>query len=139
MNPRRWDRACSTKRHQQESGVSGINPGKAVGRIHIIDKLDDTVEIGDNEILVLKRTADHTASGSGDHRRETFVAALAHQHSRKGWNVPNVYIKDADKLFRDKDTFVWQLDASMTDYKFTPVDVEKLKTDYRSPDQQVPP
>jgi rifampicin phosphotransferase len=31
-----------------------LNTGKAVGRIHIIDKLDDTVEIGDNEIIVLK-------------------------------------------------------------------------------------
>src|SRR5687768_6917099 len=30
-----------------------LNPGKAVGRIHIIDKLDDTVEVGDNEILIL--------------------------------------------------------------------------------------
>ena len=27
-----------------------LNTGTAVGRIHIIDKLDDTVEIGDNEI-----------------------------------------------------------------------------------------
>ena len=31
-----------------------LNTGNAVGRIHIIDKLDDTVEIGDNEIIVLK-------------------------------------------------------------------------------------
>ena len=31
-----------------------LNTGTAVGRIHIIDKLDDTVEIGDNEILVLR-------------------------------------------------------------------------------------
>src|SRR5436190_6692501 len=32
----------------------GLNTGTAVGRIHIIDKLDDTVEIGDNEIIVLR-------------------------------------------------------------------------------------
>ena len=31
-----------------------LNTGKGVGRLHIIDKLDDTVEIGENEILVLK-------------------------------------------------------------------------------------
>ena len=31
-----------------------LNTGEAVGRIHIIEKLDDTVEIGDNEIVVLK-------------------------------------------------------------------------------------
>ena len=31
-----------------------LNAGTAVGRIHIIDKLDDTVEIGSNEIIVLR-------------------------------------------------------------------------------------
>ena len=116
-----------------------LNPGKAVGRIHIIDKLDDTVEIGDNEILVLKELPISLPPVRG-----IIVAKPSSPLSHinilaKGWNVPNVYIKDADKLFRDKDTFVWQLDATMTDYKFTPVDIEKLKTDFRSPDQQVPP
>ncbi len=116
-----------------------LNPGKAVGRIHIIDKLDDTVEIGDNEILVLKELPLTLPPVRG------IVVAkpsspLSHINIlAKGWNVPNVYIKDADKLFRDKDTFVWQLDATMTSYKFTPVDIEKLKTDFKSPDQQVPP
>ncbi len=116
-----------------------LNPGKAVGRIHIIDKLDDTVEIGDNEIVILKELPMSLPPVRG-----IIVAKPSSPLSHinilaKGWNVPNVYIKDADKLFRDKDTFVWQLDASMTDYKFTPVDVEKLRTDFASPDQQVPP
>ena len=116
-----------------------LNPGKAVGRIHIIDKLDDTVEIGDNEILILKELPITLPPVRG-----IIVAKPSSPLSHinilaKGWNVPNVYIKDADKLFRDKDTFVWQLDATMTDYKFTPVDIEKLKTDFKSPDQQVPP
>ena len=31
-----------------------LNTGVTIGRLHVIDKLDDTVEIGDNEILVLK-------------------------------------------------------------------------------------
>jgi len=116
-----------------------LNPGKAVGRIHIIDKLDDTVEIGDNEIIVLKELPISLPPVRG-----IIVAKPSSPLSHinilaKGWNVPNVYIKDADKLFRDKDTFVWQLDATLTNYKFTPVDVEKLKTEYASPDQQVPP
>ena len=116
-----------------------LNPGKAVGRIHIIDKLDDTVEIGDNEIIVLKELPITLPPVRG-----IIVAKPSSPLSHinilaKGWNVPNVYIKDADKLFRDKDTFVWEFDATMSNYKFTPVDVEKLKTDFRSPDQQVPP
>jgi len=116
-----------------------LNPGKAVGRIHIIDNLDDTVEIGDNEIIVLKELPISLPPVRG-----IIVAKPSSPLSHinilaKGWNVPNVYIKDADKLFRDKDTFVWEFDATMSNYKFTPVDVEKLKTDFRSPDQQVPP
>src|SRR5436190_1424061 len=116
-----------------------LNPGKAVGRVHIIDKLDDTVEIGDNEIIVLKELPISLPPVRG-----IIVAKPSSPLSHinilaKGWNVPNVYIKDADKLFRDKDTFVWEFDATMSNYKFTPVDVEKLKTEYRSPDQQIPP
>ena len=116
-----------------------LNPGKAVGRIHIIDNLDDTVEIGDNEIIVLKELPISLPPVRG-----IIVAKPSSPLSHinilaKGWNVPNVYIKDADKLFRDKDTFVWEFDATMSNYKFTPIDVEKLKTDFRSPDQQVPP
>ena len=116
-----------------------LNPGKAVGRIHIIEKLDDTVEIGSNEIIVLKELPITLPPVRG-----IIVAKPSSPLSHinilaKGWNVPNVYIKDADKLFRDKNTFVWQLDATLTDYKFTPVDVEQLKTDFASPDQQVPP
>jgi len=116
-----------------------LNPGKAVGRIHIIDKLDDTVEIGDNEIIILKDLPITLPPVRG-----IIVAKPSSPLSHinilaKGWNVPNVYIKDADKLFRDKDTFVWELDATMSNYKFTPVDVEKLKTEFASPNQQVPP
>ncbi len=35
---------------QKNQEYLALNTGEAVGRIHIIDKLDDTVEIGDNEI-----------------------------------------------------------------------------------------
>ena len=38
----------------KEQEYLALNTGEAVGRIHIIEKLDDTVEIGDNEIVVLK-------------------------------------------------------------------------------------
>mgnify|MGYP001416549759 CR=1 FL=1 len=59
-----------------------LNTGKAIGRIHIIDKLDDTVEIGDNEILVLKELHFATA-GSRRDRRQAVFTAVAHQHPCK--------------------------------------------------------
>lgn len=116
-----------------------LNPGRAVGRIHVIEKLDDTVEIGDNEIVVLRELPMSLPPVRG-----IIVAKpsspLSHVNIlAKGWNIPNVYIKDADKLFKDKHSFVWELEATMTEYKFRPADTELLRTEFKSPDQQIPP
>jgi hypothetical protein len=116
-----------------------LNTGSAVGRIHIIDKLDDTVEIGDNEILVLKELPPSLPPVRG-----VIVAQPSSPLSHinilaKGWNIPNVYIKDADKLFREFDTFIYKLDATMTDYKLTRASIDDIKTTFKSPDEQVPP
>src|SRR5215204_1227521 len=109
-----------------------LNPGKAVGRIHIIDKLDDTVEIGDNEIVVLKELPQNLPPVRG-----IIVAKPSSPLSHinilaKNWNVPNVYIKDADKLFKEFDTFVYKLDASMTEYKLERASADEVKTDFAS-------
>src|SRR5687768_16539928 len=107
-----------------------LNTGSAVGRIHIIDKLDDTVEIGDNEIIVLKELPQSLPPVRG-----IIVAKPSSPLSHinilaKGWNVPNVYIKDADKLFREFDTYVYKLEAKMTDYKLVRASQDDLKTAY---------
>ncbi|MEJ7701894.1 MAG: hypothetical protein WKF71_19960 [Pyrinomonadaceae bacterium] len=57
-----------------------LNTGKAVGRIHIIEKLDDTVEIGDNEICNSQRASDKSAAGARNYRGKTFDSAFAHQY-----------------------------------------------------------
>lgn len=116
-----------------------LNTGSAVGRIHIIDKLDDTVEIGDNEIIVLKELPQSLPPVRG-----IIVAKPSSPLSHinilaKGWNIPNVYIKDADKLFREFNTYIYRLDATMTDYKLTRASGEEVKNDFASPDQQVAP
>lgn len=116
-----------------------LNTGKAVGRIHIIDKMDDTVEIGDNEIIVLKELPQSLPPVRG-----IIVAKPSSPLSHinilaKGWNVPNVYIKDADKLFREYDTFVYELKADLTKYELTRASLEAIKRDYKTPDQVIPP
>ena len=119
-----------------------LNTGKAIGRIHIIDKLDDTVEIGDNEIVVLKELPLSLPPVRG-----IIVAKpstpLSHVNIlAKGWNVPNIYIKDADTLFREFDTYWVNLEADLTDYKIKRlVDYEPGKAPQvpKPPDIQVPP
>ena len=116
-----------------------LNTGTAVGRIHIIEKLDDTVEIGDNEILVLKELPLTLPQVRGIILAKV-SSPLSHVNIlAKGWNIPNVYIKDADRLFKEYDTHVFKLDARLSDYSFEPASLDDLKQKFKTPDQQVPP
>ncbi len=78
-----------------------LNTGKAVGRIHIIDKLDDTVEVGVNEILILKELPESLPPVRGIIVAKPSTPLSHINILAKGWNIPNVYIKDADKLFKE--------------------------------------
>ncbi len=112
---------------QKNQEYLALNTGKAVGRIHIIDKLDDTVEIGDNEILVLKELP-----ASLPQVRGIIVAKpstpLSHVNIlAKGWGIPNVYIKDADKLLKEYDTRWVRFTAKLTDRTIVPASLDDLK------------
>ena len=131
------DRVTQSELNKNQEYLA-LNTGTAIGRIHIIDKLDDTVEIGDNEIVVLKELPMTLPPVRG-----IIVAKpsspLSHVNIlAKGWNIPNVYIKDAAKLFRELNTYWIQLDATLTDYKFKRADLDTLKLD-KPPDIQIPP
>ncbi len=116
-----------------------LNTGTAVGRIHIIDKYDDTVEIGDNEIIVLRELPITLPPVRGIIVAQP-SSPLSHINIlAKGWKIPNVYIKDADKLFREYDTYVFKLEANLTDYNLSPASQTDVKTSFVSPDQQIPP
>jgi hypothetical protein len=116
-----------------------LNTGRTVGRIHIIEKLDDTVEIGDNEIIVLKDLPQTLPPVKG-----VIVAQPSSPLSHinilaKGWNIPNVYIKDADKLFKELNTYIVTFEAGMTDYKISRASLDQIEKEFTSPDEQVPP
>ena len=124
---------------QKNQEYLALNTGKAVGRIHIIEKLDDTVEIGENEILILKELPPTLPQVRG-----IIVAKpstpLSHVNIlAKGWGIPNVYIKNADKLFKEYDTFVVELDAKLTDYDVKRASLEAVKTIFKSPDESIAP
>ncbi|MDQ6786457.1 MAG: PEP/pyruvate-binding domain-containing protein [Acidobacteriota bacterium] len=116
-----------------------LNTGETVGRIHIIDKLDDTVEIGDNEIVVLKELPLSLPPVRGIIVAKPSTPLSHINILAKGWGIPNVYIKDADKLFKEYDTFVYKLDAELTKYNLDRASLEDVKEKFKSPDQQIPP
>jgi hypothetical protein len=97
-----------------------LNVAKGVGRFHVIDKLDDTVEIGYNEILVLKEVPLDLPPVAGIIVSQP-TSPLSHINLlAKGWNIPNAYIKNANELFRKFDGNWYEFETTLTDYKFEP-------------------
>lgn len=95
----------------------GLNSATGRGRIHIIDKIDDTVEIGFNEIVVLRELPLDLPPVSGIIVSE-MSSPLSHVNLlAKGWNVPNAYIKNAAELFKQYDGRWVEFSTSLTDYK----------------------
>lgn len=93
------------------------NTGRAIGRVHVIDKLDDTVEIGSNEILILKELPISLPPVRG-----IIVAKpstpLSHVNLlAKGWGIPNAYIKDADKLFAEYHSWWAEFEVTLNGYR----------------------
>jgi hypothetical protein len=95
----------------------GLNSAVGRGRIHIIDKLDDTVEIGYNEIVVLRELPLDLPPVSGIIVSQN-SSPLSHVNLlAKGWNVPNAYIKNAHELLKQYDGRWVKFTTSLTDYK----------------------
>jgi len=131
-------RRISASEIQKNQEYLALNTGKAVGRIHIIDKLDDTVEIGDNEILILKELPPSLPQVRGIIVAKPSTPLSHINILAKGWGVPNIYIKDADKLFKEYDTYWMSLDAKLTDYDLKRADIEELKKNTTTEESPAP-
>jgi hypothetical protein len=80
-----------------------LNVAKGLGRVHIVDKLDETVEIGFNEILVLDEVPVSLPPVAGVIVSKPSTP-LSHVNLLvKGWGVPNAYIKNARELLKPYD------------------------------------
>ena len=88
-----------------EKNYQALNMASGIGRIHIIDKLDDHVEIGSNEILVLNEVPLNLPPVAGIITTRPSTPLSHINLLAKSWGIPNAYIKDADKLLKQYDTF----------------------------------
>ena len=103
-----------------------LNMAAGTGRVHIIDKLDDTVEIGYNEILILNEVPISLPPVAGIIVTKP-SSPLSHINIlSKGWGIPNAYIKDADKLFKEFDGRWIKFETKSTDYTTKFADKEIL-------------
>ncbi len=111
----------------KEQEYQAMNTAKSIGRIHIIEKLDDKVEIGDNEILILSEVPVTLPSVEGIivSRPST---PLSHVNLlAKGWGIPNAYIKNAHELFKQFDGRWVEFETKLDSYTIKPADIDKLK------------
>ena len=97
-----------------------LNTAKGIGRIHIIDKLDDTVEIGYNEILILNEFPLNLPPVKGIIISQPSTPLSHINLLAKGWGIPNAYIKNAQELFKDYDGRWVRFETKLTDYKIEP-------------------
>ncbi len=95
----------------KEQDYQALNVAKTLGRIHVIPKLDDHVEIGFNEILVLDEVPVQLPPVAGIVTSRASTPLSHINLLAKGWGVPNVYIKNALELLKQYNGWWVEFDA----------------------------
>jgi rifampicin phosphotransferase len=114
----------------KEQEYQALNVARGLGRIHIIPKLDEHVEIGYNEILVLNEVPVTLPPVAGIIVTKPSTPLSHINLLAKSWGVPNVYIKNAQELFRDYDGSWIVFDAQRDKYTIKRAD-NKTLDDYQ--------
>src|SRR5437899_2027193 len=99
-----------------EQDYQALNVAKALGRIHVIPKLDEHVEIGFNEILVLDEVPVQLPPVAGIITSKPSTPLSHINLLAKGWGIPNVYIKNAQELFKQYNGWWVDFDARRDNY-----------------------
>jgi hypothetical protein len=103
-----------------------LNVAKGLGRIHIIPKLDEHVEIGFNEILVLDEVPVQLPPVAGIITTRPSTPLSHINLLAKGWGIPNAYIKNAQELFKQYDGWWVEFDARRVTYSIKRADVSAI-------------
>jgi hypothetical protein len=110
----------------KEQDYQVLNVAKTLGRIHVIPKLNDHVEIGSNEILVLDEVPIQLPPVAGIITGRPSTPLSHINLLAKGWGVPNAYIKNAQELFKQYDGFWVEFDARRDTYSIKRADNSAL-------------
>src|SRR5204862_6441018 len=110
----------------KEQDYQALNVAKALGRIHVIPKLDEHVEIGFNEILVLDEVPVQLPPVAGIITTKPSTPLSHINLLAKGWGIPNVYIKNAQELFKQYNGWWVEFDARRDTYSIKRADLKAL-------------
>ncbi|HKP36947.1 MAG TPA: PEP/pyruvate-binding domain-containing protein [Pyrinomonadaceae bacterium] len=106
----------------KEQVYQALNIAKTLGRIHVIPKLDEHVEIGSNEILVLDEVPVQLPPVAGIITSKPSTPLSHINLLAKGWGIPNVYIKNAHELLKQYDGWWVEFDARHDNYSIKRAD-----------------
>ena len=110
----------------KEQDYQALNVAKTLGRIHVIPKLDEHVEIGFNEILVLDEVPVQLPPVAGIITSKPSTPLSHINLLAKGWGIPNVYIKNAQELFKQYHGWWVEFDARRDTYSIKRADLNAL-------------
>ena len=121
----------------KEQEYQALNIAKGVGRIHIISKLDEHVEIGSNEILVLDEVPVNLPPVAGIITSQPSTPLSHINLLAKGWGIPNAYIKNAKELFKQYDTWWVTFETLREKYTIKRADINQLHEYQRRQSQRL--
>jgi len=111
----------------KEQEYQALNIAKSIGRIHIITKLDEHVEIGSNEILVLDEVPVQLPPVAGIIVSQPSTPLSHINLLAKGWGIPNAYIKNAKELLKPYDTWWVTFETLREKYTIKRADINQLR------------
>jgi hypothetical protein len=112
----------------KEQEYQALNVAKGLGRIHVIPKLDDHVEIGSNEIIVLNEVPIQLPPVAGI---ITSLPSTPLSHINllaKGRGIPNAYIKNAQDLFKQYDGWWVNFETKRQSYSIKRANIDELRS-----------
>jgi hypothetical protein len=111
----------------KEQEYQALNVARGLGRIHVIPKLDEHVEIGFNEILVLDEVPVQLPPVAGVITSHPSTPLSHINLLAKGWGIPNAYIKNAQTLLKQYDGWWVQFETKRDGYSIKRADVDQLR------------
>ncbi|MGI9068533.1 MAG: PEP/pyruvate-binding domain-containing protein [Pyrinomonadaceae bacterium] len=111
----------------KEQEYQALNLAKGIGRIHVIPKLGEHVEIGFNEILVLDEVPIQLPPVAGVITSKPSTPLSHINLLAKGWGVPNAYIKNAHELLKQYDGWWVEFETKRDGYSIKRADVNQLR------------
>ena len=121
----------------KEQAYQALNIAKGLGRIHIIPKLDDHVEIGSNEILVLDEVPIQLPPVAGIITSQPSTPLSHINLLAKGWGIPNAYIKNAKELLKQYDGWWVSFETLRENYTIKRADMDQLREYQRRQSQRL--